>query len=186
MLGIVVLAADESRFVLPHSDELIWGSIAFLLLFGFLAWKAFPAINKLLAERAAKIRAGLEGAEQAKQEAEQILEQYRRQLDDARGEAAKIIEEGKRTAESLRQDLVARAEREAQEIVTRARTDVGAEVTRARQQLQTDLISLSLELAARVLERELAQPEQQRAFVERTIRELSGVAPAGNGNGSRT
>lgn len=173
-------SADPARFVLPHADELIWGSIAFFILF-VLLWKiAFPSINKMLAERQAKIRSGLESAEEAKVEAEKLVAQYRKQLDEARGEAAKIIEEAKRTAESLRQDLVTKAEQEAQEIVQRARRDVAGEAERARQQLQAELVSLSLTLASRVIERELAQPEAAKQFVERTITEL---AATGNGNG---
>jgi len=175
--------SDPSRFVLPHGDELIWGSIAFALLFGALAWKAFPAINKMLAERAAKIRSGLEQAEKTKLEADTMLEQYRRQLDEARGEASKIIEEAKRTAEAVRRDLTEKAEKESQEIVARARTEVAGEAARARQQLQGDLINLSLELASRVIQRELAQPESQRAFVERTIAELAATGSASGGNG---
>jgi F-type H+-transporting ATPase subunit b len=173
--------ADPARFVLPHADELIWGSLAFLILFGALAFIAFPSIKKLLAERQAKIRSGLESAEAAKVEADKLVAQYRKQLDEARGEAAKIIEEAKRTAESLRRDLVAKAEQEAQEIVQRARQDVAGEADRARQQLQAELVSLALTLASRVIERELSQPDVAKQFVERTITEL---AATGNGNGS--
>lgn len=176
-------AAEETkRFILPHTDELVWGSIAFLILFLAL-WKvAFPRINGMLAERANKIRSGLESAEQAKVEAEQLQQQYRKQLDEARGEAAKVVEEAKRTGESLRRDIVAKAEQEAQEIVQRARQDAAGEVGRARQQLQTELVSLSLQLATRVIERELAQPDAARQLVEQTITEL---ASTGNGNGNR-
>ena len=170
---------DPTRFVLPHGDELLWGSIVFLILFGALAFFAFPSINKLLKDRQAKIRSGLEQADQAKAEADRLIEQHRRQLDEARGEAAKIIEEAKRTAESLKRDLVAKAEQEAQEIVQRARGDVAGEAERARQQLQAELVNLSLTLASRVIERELAQPEAAKQFVERTIAEL-----AATGNGS--
>jgi F-type H+-transporting ATPase subunit b len=188
MLAALILAAEEAdpkRFVLPHGDELIWGIIAFTLLFTFLAWKVFPMVNKMLAERAAKIRAGFEASEKSKLEADRLLDQYRKQLDEARGDAQKIIEEAKRTAESLRKDLVEKAERESQEIVNRARADVAGEADRARQQLRAELANLSLELARRVIERELAQPETAREFVDRTIQELSASASSG-GNGSRS
>jgi F-type H+-transporting ATPase subunit b len=178
-----LLAADETRFILPHAVEMIFGSIAFFILFGFLTWKVFPQVNKTLAERSNKIREGLEKSEEAKSEAERLLEQYRRQLDEARGDAQKIIEESKRTAESLRQELVAKAEKEAQDIVTRARADVAGEAERAKQQLRAELASLSLELARRVIERELAQPESAREFVERTIQELAATAASPGGNG---
>ena len=182
---LAAAAADESRFILPHGVEMVFGTIAFLILFGVLIKVAFPSINKALAEREAKIRSGLEASEQAKVEAERLLDQYRRQLDEARGDAQKIIEEAKRTAESLRQDLVAKAEQEAQEIVNRARTDVAGEADRAKQGLRAELANLSLELASRVIERELSQPESARQFVERTIQELAATGNGG-GNGHRS
>jgi F-type H+-transporting ATPase subunit b len=188
MVAALVFAAekapDPTRFVLPHAVELFWGTIAFVILFGILYKVAFPSINKMLAERQNKIRSGLEAAEQSKVEADRLLEQYRRQLDEARGDSQKIIEEAKRTAESLRQDLVQKAEREAQDIVNRARADVAGEAERAKQQLRGELASLSLELARRVIEREFAQPESARQFVERTIAELAATGNGG-GNGHR-
>jgi F-type H+-transporting ATPase subunit b len=184
-MELAFLAAEETRFVLPHAVEMIWGSIAFFLLFGALTWKVWPSVKKMLDERTAKIREGFEKSEAAKVEAEALLDQYRRQLDEARGDAQKIIEEAKRTAESLRQELVTNAEREAQEIVTRARAEVSGEADRAKQQLRAELANLSLDLATRVIERELAQPESARQFVDRTIAELAATANGG-GNGSRS
>jgi F-type H+-transporting ATPase subunit b len=193
LADLVVLAqehaeetTDPGRFVLPATDELIWGSIAFFILFGFLAWKVWPAVNKMLAERQGKIRSGLEAAEQSKLEADKMLEQYRKQLDEARGEAQKIIEESKRTAESMRQDLIRRSEQEAQDIVNRARADVAGEADRARQQLRAELANLSLDLARRVIERELSQPETARELVERTIAELATTGNGAGGNGQRS
>ena len=188
MLAALILAAEETgvpRFVKPHTDELVWGSIAFLILFLALAKVAFPKLNQMLQERSNKIREGLEKSEEAKGEAERLLDQYRRQLDEARGDAQKIIEEAKRTAESMRQDMVTRAEQEAQEIVNRARTDVAGEAERAKQGLRAELANLSLELARRVIERELAQPESARQFVDRTIIELAGSESGNGGNGQR-
>ncbi|MFY9587555.1 MAG: F0F1 ATP synthase subunit B [Actinomycetota bacterium] len=188
MLAALILAAEESgvpRFVKPHTDELVWGSIAFLILFLALAKVAFPKLNQMLQERSNKIREGLESAEKSKTEADRMLEQYRKQLDEARGEAQKIIEESKRTAESLKADLTKKAEAEAQDIVNRARADVAGEADRVRQQLRAELANLSLELASRVIERELAQPESARQFVDRTIAELAASGNGAGGNGAR-
>ena len=192
MLAALILAAEEAaaeegatRFVLPDKHELIWGSIAFVILITFLAKMAWPAVKKMLDERAAKIKEGLESAEKSKTEADRMLEQYRKQLDEARGEAQKIIEEAKRTAESLKADLTKKAEAEAQDIVNRARADVAGEADRARQQLRGELANLSLELASRVIERELAEPETAKQFVDRTIAELAASGNGGGGNGSR-
>jgi F-type H+-transporting ATPase subunit b len=187
MIAAIFLAIEETakRFVLPDRDELVWGAVAFLILFAVLKKVAFPSLQKMLDERKNKIREGLEKSEEAKAEADRLLDQYRRQLDEARADAQKIIEEAKRTAESMRQDMVTKAEQESQEIVNRARADVAGEAERAKQGLRAELANLSLELARRVIERELAQPESAKQFVERTITELAGTASANGGNGQR-
>src|SRR5205807_1486632 len=92
----------------------------------------------------------------------------------------KLIDEGKRTADSLRQDLVAKAEQEAQEIVRRAQADVAGERDRAIQQLQSTLGELSIELAARVIEQDLRNNEAARALVDKAIEELART-PSGQG-----
>jgi F-type H+-transporting ATPase subunit b len=176
MLSIVRAAAEDPvRFVLPHSDELIWGTLAFLILFTVLAKVAFPSIRKVLVQRAEKIRSGLESAEKSKSDADALLDQYRQQLSEARGEANKIIEEGKRTAEALRRDLVARAEGDAQDIVARARAEVSSERDRALAELRSTIGDLSVQLATRVIQRELANEPAQRAYIDQTIAELSAL-----------
>ncbi|HEX2025670.1 MAG TPA: ATP synthase F0 subunit B, partial [Actinomycetota bacterium] len=98
--------AEEHNPILPEADELIFGSLAFLIVFLILQRFAFPAIRKGLQERQEKIRGDLEGAENAKHEAENALERYQQQLQEARGEANRVIEEARKTAEQMRRDLL--------------------------------------------------------------------------------
>ena len=51
--------------------------------------------------------------------------------------------------------------------------------------VRAELANLSLELATRVIERELAQPETAKQFVERTIAELAATGNGAGGNGPR-
>lgn len=183
LLTLLAAAAEEeeTRIHIPHTDELIWGSIAFLFIFAFLAKFAFPKVKEMLEQRTQKIKGDLEGAERIRSEADQMLEQYRQQLAEARTEGNKIIEEAKRTAEAMRRDLEARAQQEASEIVARARADVGRERDRALQELRATVGELSIDLATKVIERELSDVESHRSMVQRVIDEL---ATAGNGHGS--
>ncbi len=94
--------------ILPATNELIWGSAAFLVLFGFM-WKfGLPAVRTMMKTREDGIRSDLERAESAKGEAEDLLVEYRAQLADARDEAGRIIEEARAAADSMRRDLIAR------------------------------------------------------------------------------
>lgn len=178
MLALLIAAEDSTRLILPHGPELLLGTIAFVLLMGALLPKVMPKMQQTLAARTARIRDSIEAADNSKAEAERLLNEYRRQLAEARGDAQKIIDEARKTAESMRQDLIRRAETEAQEIVQRAKADIGDERDRALQGLRSTIGDLSIELAKRVLDRELSSPEAQRAMVERSIDELASL---GNG-----
>ena len=95
--------------IMPATNELIYGGLAFLVLLGVL-WKfGVPAASRMMTERADKIRNSLDEAERAKTEAETILAEYQRQLADARAESARIVEEARADAEQVRRDTIARA-----------------------------------------------------------------------------
>jgi F-type H+-transporting ATPase subunit b len=160
---------DATRLVLPEIDELIWGAIAFGILFALLSRVAFPALRKGLQAREQAIRAELERAEQARLEAEQKREEYDRQINDARNEADRIVREATEAAEQVRRDRVAKGEDEARQIVEKARAEAGQERDRAFTELQRTIADLSLDAAQRVLEQELSDPNAQRQLVERFI-----------------
>src|SRR5258708_6953637 len=168
----------------PIGKGLVYGlaAIAFGILATFLIKKVFPRLKTALEERTKKIQGQLEEAERTKREADQVLEQYRAQLAGARAEVQKVIDEGKRTAEALRADLVARAEQEAQEIVRRAQADVAGERDRAVQQLKQTMGELSIELAARIIEQDLKNNEAARSLVDKAIQELA-ITPSGSAQG---
>ena len=116
--------------ILPAANEVIWGALSFLVLFVLIAKFAYPAVKKGLDARADKIRSSLDEAERTREEANQILEQYRNQLADAKNESARIIEEARQAADKLRQDLKKQAEAEVAEIKQRAQDDISAQVER--------------------------------------------------------
>jgi F-type H+-transporting ATPase subunit b len=177
--------AEEHNPIIPEADELIFGGLAFLVVFLALARFAFPRINQGLKQRTDRIRQDLEKAESARNEAQGILERYESQLQEARGEANRIIDEARKTAESVRRDLLARAEDEANQVVARAQEEIRAERDRAFGELRRQVGELSVELAARVVGTELNKTRQMK-LVDGYIDELTEMEPAGgNGGASR-
>ncbi|MHB8512365.1 MAG: F0F1 ATP synthase subunit B [Actinomycetota bacterium] len=173
MLTGLLAASSDTRFILPEKSELLWGSIAFGLVALALIKFVFPMYRKTQAERTARIKGSLEDAESQKTAADKLVEEYRARLANAQAEANRIIEEAKKTAESLKRDLNAKAEAEAQEIVNRARTEVTSEKERAMAELRTNVADLTIKVAEKVIGKELANESAQRAFVDQTITELS-------------
>jgi F-type H+-transporting ATPase subunit b len=170
---------EEHNPILPEADELIFGSLAFLLVFLILARYAFPRINQGLKQRQDKIRGDLEGAENARREAESSLQQYRQQLQEARAEAGKIVEESRKTAEQMRRDLLVKAEDDSRQIVAKAQEEIRAERDRAKEELRQTLAEVSVDLAARVVGESLDK-ERQLRLVDEYIDEVAGM-----GNGQR-
>lgn len=170
-----LLAAEERPFkILPQGDELLWGSIAFLILAVVLIKLVGPKMTAAFENRTNAIQGQLEEAERVKREADQIQEQYRAQLADARNEGNRVIEEAKRTAEAVRAEILAKAEKEATDVIARAQQDAANERERVMGELRGTLGDLSIQLAQRVIEAELSNPQAQRALVDRAIAELAG------------
>jgi F-type H+-transporting ATPase subunit b len=173
---------EEHNPILPEADELIFGSLAFLLVFVVLARYAFPRLNQGLKQREEKIRGDLEGAEEAKKEAEASLQRYEQQLQEARAESGRIIDEARKTAESMRRDLLAKAEEESRAVVARAQEEIRAERDRAIQELRGQLAEWSVDLAGRVVGASLDK-KRHLQLVEEYIDEVAGM---GDGEASTT
>ena len=180
----LVVAAEEERegidLVLPEGAELLWGFIAFVIVFIVLNKVAFPKLRQMIEEREKKIQGDLEEADKAKNEANKELEDYKKKLAEARSEANRIIEEARQSAEQVRQDIIAKAEHDAEATVARAQDQIEAERNRTVQELQSTIADMSIELAEKVVGRSL-DDKSQREFVDAYIKEVGAMS----GNGGR-
>jgi F-type H+-transporting ATPase subunit b len=148
--------------ILPATNELIWGGISFVVLLVLLSKFAFPALKKGMEDRTERIRKELDEAEGAKSEADRIREDYSRQLADAKSEAARIIEEARQAADSVRRDLTQRAEAEAAELRQRNAEQLEAERARIMGELRGQVSQLAIELAEKVVEANLDRDANNR------------------------
>ena len=164
--------------ILPETNEIVWGGLAFVVLL-LLMWKfALPPVRNMMKQREDRIRDDLERAEHARTEAEEELANYRRQVADARNEASRILEEARQSADEVKRQVQAQAEADAAETRARAQEDIRLAAERAQADLQGRVADLSIELAEKIVERNLDR-DTQLALVE------SYIGQVGNGNGSR-
>jgi F-type H+-transporting ATPase subunit b len=170
---------NQPEDLYPHWEELIVGAVAFAILFFFMGKWVLPRVNQMLEERRKRIQGDLEKAEQTRREAEQLLARYEERLRDARGESNRIIEEARKTAESMRKDMLAKAEDEARQVVGRAQQEIRAERDRTFEELRRHVADLSVDLASRVIGQNLDRRRQGK-LVDEYIAELSKT-----GNGER-
>ena len=171
-------AEHEQSPILPAANELIWGTIAFLILVILMYRTVWPSVDKAFKDRRANIEGKLEQAEKDRDEAEGLLEQYRRRLRDAEDETQRILDEARSNAERVRRDLLAKAEADAGRELDRARQAIRAERDQAIRQLRGEVGTLAVELATRVVGDSLDRDRQLR-LVDQYIDELGNQAQAG-------
>ena len=170
-LTLAILAQEEVEaessnvsLVLPETNELIAGIVAFAIVF-FFVWKwAMPAINRILEARQQAIVGRLD-------DAEKLRADYERQVAEARTKGNEIIEEARKTAEQLRTDMLARAQAEADGLIAKAREEAGTEKARAMAEARQEVANLTVDLAEKVVGQSLDR-ETQLGLVERYIAEL--------------
>jgi F-type H+-transporting ATPase subunit b len=146
--------------ILPATDELVWGSISFAALLFLLYKFAYPQVSQMLENRTERIRSDLQAAETAKGEAEQILAEYRAQLNDARAEAGRIIEEARQAADRLKRDQETRLQTELGEVRARAVADIESAKAQAVSDLRGELAQLAIGAAETVVQHNLDEATQ--------------------------
>jgi F-type H+-transporting ATPase subunit b len=165
--------------LIPVWQEIVLGLIAFGLLCFVLMKFVFPQMEKTFAARVDAIEGGIKRAEEAQAQANQLLEQYRTQLAEARTEAARIRDEARADAEGIRQDLLGKAREESDRIIAAGREQLAAQRESIVRELRSDVGTLAVNLAGRIVGESLADEARSRGTVERFIAELDAAGSTG-------
>ena len=172
-------AGEEPNPLVPHLSELIVGAVAFALLYFFLKAKVWPAFEKTFAERTAAIEGGMAEAKKDREEASQLLEQYREQLAEARNEAGRIRTEAQAQRAQIVEEARAEARTEASRITEAATAQIASERQQVVAELRREVGGLAVQLASRIVGESLEDEARQRRTVERFLDDLEG-SPAGS------
>jgi F-type H+-transporting ATPase subunit b len=162
----------------PDLTELIIGAISFFIVFGVLARVLLPRIQKTLEERTDKIEGGLRRAEEAQEEANLLLEQYRAQLAEARHDAARLREEAREQGAQIKAELRAEGEAQRQQLVDSAQAEIDASRQQAVNSLRAEVGTLAVQLASRIVGESLEDETRQRRTVDRFLAQLEEQAPS--------
>ena len=162
----------EHNPIVPLWQEVVLGIIAFGLLCFVLMKFVFPRMEETFRARVDAIEGGIKRAEEAQAEANQLLEQYRAQLAEARTEAARIRDEARADAEGIRQDVLAKAREESDRIIAAGREQLAAQRESIVRDLRSEVGTLAVDLAGRIVGESLADEARSRGTVERFIADL--------------
>lgn len=174
-----VLGAEDAAGAIPTFRQGLISGITAIVVFGVVAFIlgkfVWPKIDAGLNDRAAKIRDEIAAAELAQEQARDALEQYERNLAEARAEAQKMIEEARVRQSQIAAELKAKADAELSAMRERAMKDIDAARRAAINELYAEAADLATRAAGKILQREIS-PQDQRRLVEESLAELSGVS----------
>jgi F-type H+-transporting ATPase subunit b len=156
---------------LPEAAEILWGTIAFVIIV-FLLWKfAYKPIAAIMRARTKRIADELDDAAKARADADAEVTQIRRNLADVDTERARILAEANETAERLQVQGIIRNDAEVADLEARAVGDLATMRTRATSELQSQVAAWSAEATEHIVLAQLDDATLER-LVEDTIAEI--------------
>jgi F-type H+-transporting ATPase subunit b len=150
---------------------IIWTIVTFIVLLVLLRLTAWKPILGALQKREENIRSSLEQAEKARDEAERILQENKKNLAQAEEQVQKVLKEGRAMAEKMRQDLIARANDESKRMIENAKEQIEREKQDALKELRKEVASLAIQAASKILDENLDENKQKK-IIDTFIDEL--------------
>ena len=158
--------------LIPAWYDIIWSGFWFLIILA-VVWKvALPRLTKMLDERSAAIEGNIAKADEAQKQAEAALEEYTRQLAEARTEAGEIREAAREDGKKIVAEAKETAAAEAARLTATAHTQIEAERQTALVSLRSEVGSLALDLAGGVVGETLSDDARAAAVVDRFLADL--------------
>jgi F-type H+-transporting ATPase subunit b len=176
-------SGSGSFLVSPSLGLMIWT----LLLFGatllILNRLVFPRISDALDRRSRAIEESIEHAERTKREADELLDEYRARLREAREQAEDIVVRARKAADSLADQAKADATQQREELLAATRRDIEAETQRALDEIRKEVANLTV-IATEKVTRKSLTPDDHKRLIEDALREVDFSALSGReGNG---
>ena len=144
--------------------------VNFLILLGIMYVFAYKPILRVMDRRADRIRESLEAADRAREDAATSQETMQSQLNEARMEGQKLIDQARDMAERYREEERTRARQESEAFVTRAREDIQRERDTAIQEVRGHFADLAISAAERVINRSLDR-DAHKELIEQALQE---------------
>ena len=166
---MLVLGANALIKVTP--GLMIWTIVCFLITLFVLKRYAFGPIQKGIDERRERIRASLDEADRAREEARRLLEEHRALIGRAQTDAEEILSEARHVADANERRMREELEEDRQRRLEDTRKQIEAETRRALEQIRLEVVDLSMLAATKVTRKSLDDADHKR-LIEEAVGEL--------------
>ncbi len=181
-VNAILIAAEEEphrdengqivthHWLFPEQAEIIYGTLASLIIFYLLYKYAGPAVRKGLADRTARIQAELDASAAAVTDADAEAAEIRQAKGNIEEERERLLAVADDEAAALLTDGRARLETELAELEARAAADLEAAAGRSGDELRSEMIRVSSSVVDDVVIETLDDATQQElieSFIQR-------------------
>lgn len=163
---------------LPESGLVIWMLVAFSILFFVLAKFAWPGIMKSITQRQEHIADSLRKADEAVKTLESLQEKGNKIIAEAQAEQIKMVQETKDLNQKMIAEAKVKAESEAAKIIEAANEQIKRDKEDAIKALRQEVAALSIEMAEKVLKKELTDKKAQSAYINSLLSSMEKNTPA--------
>jgi F-type H+-transporting ATPase subunit b len=168
-------AHHKNNFFYGDINEVIWGSIAFLIVLGVFLWKGLPAVKRVMKKQQDTIATRITSAEDTHKQSEADLAALKASLGNVDQETARIVADARERAEILRVDLKTRAEVEIREALQRARIEIEASKAQALADLREEVVAMTVRATEAILE-ETLDDSVKASLVDRFIDQVGATS----------
>ncbi len=157
----------------PGLGLLVWQVIIFSLLLLLLAKFAWKPIMKALNDREESIEQALASAEKAKLEMAKFNSDSEKLLKEARAERDKILKEGKEIKDAMVNEAKMLAQTEGAKMIEKAKAEINLQKLAAIADMKNQVATLSIEIAEKVLSRQLSDKASQDDLVKELLKNIN-------------
>ena len=150
---------------------MIWMLIGFLIVLAILAKAGWPMIMGAVTKRNQHISDSLLAAQQANDALAGIEAAKEKALAESQAEQLRILKESQELKAQLIEEAKAQARNEAEKIVADARLRIEKEQAEAMAQIKAEVITLSVDIAEKLLQRELSDKQSQNEYIESLLKD---------------
>ncbi len=150
---------------------MVWTLITFTIAV-YILWKfAFGPIQRLLDQRRQSVQDSMDAAEQARDEAHRLLDEYKETLAKVRLEAEEILERSRTTGEHAKAELMAEARAQSDRVLAQAHDQIERDTRAAVRELKGQIAELTALATEKVAAGSLSDKDQQR-LIDEALAEL--------------
>jgi F-type H+-transporting ATPase subunit b len=159
--------------ITPDLGLIFWTGLVFLLLMFILTKFIWKPLMGAVKARETNIQEALEMAEKTKAEMKKLQTQNENLLKEARLERDSMIKDAKEVSTRMVEEAKTKAKAEAEKVLANAQLAIAAEKNAALTELKTQVATMALEIAEKVVRQELAGADQQKQMASKLAEEIS-------------